>query len=100
MNLLEKIGMRLILSVSLTVIVIIGVFAYFNVQSHSKNLISEVERHANQLSETVKNTLQYDMLQNNREHIARIINIVGEEESIKDVRILNKKGEILCKVDF
>jgi len=99
MKLFNKIGMRLILAVSLTVIIIVGIFAYFNVQAHSTNLIAEVERHVNQLSETVKNTMQYDMLQNNREHISRIINIVGKEECIKNVRILNKQGEIIFSTD-
>ncbi len=95
MKLFNKIGTRLILAVSLTVIIIIGVFAYFNVQSHSKNLISEVERHTNQLSETIKNTMQFDMLQNHRNHIARILNIVGEEKCIKKVRLINKQGKIV-----
>lgn len=100
MKLFNKIGTRLILIISLAVIIIIGVFAYFNIQSHSKNLISEVERHANQLSETVKKTMRFDMLQNNREHIARLINTVAEEEGIKYIRILNKKGEIIYSTDM
>jgi len=99
MKIFEKIGTRLILTVSFTVIVIISVFAYFNIKSHSDNLISEVERHANQLSETVKNTMQFDMLLNNREHIARVIKTVAKEEGIKYIRILNKKGEIIYRLD-
>jgi len=99
MKIFEKIGTRLILTVSFTVIVIISVFAYFNIKSHSDNLISEVERHANQLSETVKNTMQFDMLLNNREHIARVIKTVAKEEGIKYIRILNKKGEIIYSTD-
>ena len=99
MKLFNKIGTRLILAVSLTVIIIIGVFAYFNIQSHSKDLILEVERHTNQLSETIKNTMQFDMLQNHREHITRVMNSVGEEECIKNVRLLNKEGEIIYSTD-
>jgi two-component system NtrC family sensor kinase len=99
MKLFNKIGTRLILAVSFTVIIIIGVFAYFNIQSHSENLISEVERHSNQLSETVKNTMRFDMLQNNREHIARLVNTVAKEEGIKYIRIFNKKGEIIYSTD-
>jgi two-component system NtrC family sensor kinase len=95
MNLFNKIGTRLIVAVSLTVIIIIGVFAYFNIQTQSKNLILEVERHANQLSETIKNTMQFDMLQNHREHITRVMNSVGAEQCIKNVRLLNKRGKII-----
>jgi len=99
MKIFKKIGTRLILAVSFTVIVIIGVFAYFNIESHSNNLISEVERHANQLSETVKNTMQFDMLLNNRDHIARVIKTVAKEDGIKYIRIFNKKGEIIYSTD-
>ncbi len=99
MNIFKKIGTRLILIVSFTVILIISVFAYFNIQSHSDNLISEVERHSNQLSETVKNTMRFDMLLNNREHIRCVLNTVGKEEGIKYIRILNKKGEIIYSTD-
>jgi len=99
MKIFKKIGTRLILAVSFTVILIIGVFAYFNIQSHSDNLISEVERHSNQLSETVKNTMRFDMLLNNREHISRVIKTVAKEDGIKYIRILNKKGEIIYSTD-
>ena len=95
MILFNKIGMKLIMAVSLTVVIIIGIFAYFSIESQSENLISEVERHANQLSETIKNSTRFDMLANRREHIYNIINTIGEEESIQSVRVLNKEGEII-----
>ncbi len=100
MKLFNKIGTRLILAVSLTVIIIISVFAYFNIQSQSKNLIAEVERHTNQLSETIKNTMQFDMLSNHREHITRVMNSVGAEECIKNVRLLNKSGKIIYSTNL
>jgi two-component system NtrC family sensor kinase len=90
----NKIGIRLIIAVGITSIVIIGVFAYFNVKSHSTGLIKEVERHANQLSETVISSTRFDMMQNQRERIQQIINTIGQQEHIRDVRILNKEGII------
>lgn len=95
MKLLNKIGYKLIIAVGLTTIIIISIFAYFNIKSHSSALIEEVERHANQLSETVKHSVHYDMLLNQRERVHRIINTIGEQQSIRDVRILNKEGEII-----
>ncbi|MCK5086341.1 MAG: HAMP domain-containing protein, partial [Melioribacteraceae bacterium] len=95
MNIFNKIGTKLILSVSFTVIIIIGIFAYFSIQSQSDNLISEVERHANQLSETIKNSTRFDMLVNHREHVYNIINTIGDDPCIKEVRVLNKEGEII-----
>ena len=95
----KKLGFRLIFVVAMTSLIIIGVFAYFNVKSQSKNLISEVERHANQLGETVISSTRYDMLLNQRDRIQQIINTIGKQPNIRDVRILNKVGEIIYSSD-
>lgn len=94
-NIFHKISYKLIFAVGLTTLIIISVFAYFNVKSHSSALLEEVENHANQLSETVKYSVHYDMMLNQRERIHKIINNIGEQETIREVRILNKVGEII-----
>jgi two-component system NtrC family sensor kinase len=96
---LKKIGIRLIIAVGFTSIIIIGVFAYFNVKSHSTGLLNEVERHANQLSETVISSTRFDMMQNQRDRIQEIINTIGQQEQIRDVRILNKEGVVTYSSD-
>ncbi|MBM4171598.1 MAG: HAMP domain-containing protein [Ignavibacteria bacterium] len=91
----RRIALKLIFAVGFTSIIIIGVYSYFNIKSQSDVLLTEVERHANQLSETVKNSTRYSMLFNQREHIQETINTIGKDQSIYDVRILNKEGEII-----
>ncbi len=91
----KKIGFKLILAVGVTALVTIGVFSYFNIQSHTSSLLAEVERSANQLSETVKHSTRYDMLLNQRDRIHKIINTIGDQPGIRDVRVLNKLGEII-----
>ncbi len=91
----RKIGFKLIVAVGITALLTIGVFAYFNIQSHSNSLLAEVERSANQLSETVKHSTRYDMLLNQRDRINKIINTIGQQPGIRDVRVLNKVGEII-----
>ena len=91
----KKIGHKLIFAVGMTVIVTISVYSYFNIISQREVLLAEVERHAIQQSETVKNSTRYDMLLNQRDHIHEIINNIGAQPSIRDVRILNKDGEII-----
>ena len=91
----NKIGLKLIVAVGITAIITIGIFAYFNIQRQSNALLSEVERHANQLSETVKSSTRYDMLLNQRERIDKTIITIGQQQGIRSVRILNKLGEII-----
>lgn len=91
----KKIGFRLIFAVAFTSLVIIGVFAFFNVQAQSNSLTAEVERHANQLSETVVSSTRFDMMLNQRDRIQQIISSIGNQPHIRDVRVLNKVGEII-----
>jgi len=65
----KKIGFKLILVVGVTAVIIIGIFSFYNIRSHSDALLAEVERHANQLSETVKHSTRYDMLLNQRDRV-------------------------------
>jgi len=98
-NIFKKIGFRLAFAVAFTSLSIIGVFAYFNVQNHSKSLLMEVERHANQLGETVISSTRFDMMLNQRDRIQQVINSIGRQPQIRDVRILNKVGEIIYSSD-
>lgn len=91
----RRIGLRLILAVSITVVIIIGIYGYFKIKSQSDALLAEVERHANQLSETIKNSTRYGMLLNQREYVDEVIQTIVKDPAIDNVRIYNKEGEII-----
>jgi len=91
----RNIGFKLTFGVVLTVLLAIGIFAWFNIQSQRRSLLTEVERHASQLSEAVKSDTEYDMLRNDRERIHESIRRVGKQESIDRIRVFNKAGEII-----
>ncbi len=95
----HKIGFKLIVAVGLAVIIIIGCYSYINLRSQSNMLLSEFERHANQLSETIKKATSIGMLKNEREQTFGIINMIGTEKGIKKIRIFNKEGEIIYSND-
>jgi len=95
----RKIGFRLTVGVVLTVLLAIGIFAWFNIQSQRRSLLDEVERHASQLSEAVKSDTEYDMLRNDRDRIHESIRRIGQQASIDRVRVLNKAGEIIYSSD-
>jgi two-component system NtrC family sensor kinase len=95
----HKIGLRLTFGVVLAMLLAIGIFAYFNIQSEKRSLLNEVERHAGQLSEHVKSDTRYDMLHNDRARIHSGIRRIGAQESIDRVRVYNKSGEIIYSSD-
>jgi two-component system NtrC family sensor kinase len=91
----RKIAFKLTFGVVLTVLVTIAISAYFNIRSESRSLLTEVERHASQLSEAVKADTEYDMLRNDRERIHESIRRIGQQESIDRIRVFNKAGAII-----
>jgi two-component system NtrC family sensor kinase len=96
----EKIGVKLTLAVCVTALVTIGIFAEFNSRAHSTSLLAEVERHANQLSEAVKSSTEYDMRLNQRDRIYDTIRRLGSQESIQRIRVMNKAGAIIYSSDL
>lgn len=95
MKIVNSLGAKLIILVSAASIIIIGIFAILSISSQSDVLIEEVKRHANQLSETIKKSTHDEMLANRRDRLASLIVQLGEEESLKQIRIFNKSGEIV-----
>jgi len=95
----SKIGFRLTFGVVLPILIVIAIFAYFNIQSEKESLLTEVERHAHQLSEAVKSDTEYDMLHNDRERIHESTRRIGNQEGIDRIRVFNKSGEIIYSSD-
>ena len=95
----SKIGFKLTFGVVMTVLFAIAIFAFYNIQSERKSLLTEVERHAAQLSEAVKSDTEYDMLRNDRDRIHESIRRIGKQESIDRIRVFNKSGEIIYSSD-
>jgi len=96
---MKKLGFKLTFVVCVTALTTISIFAYFNVRSDSRNLLAEVERHANQLSEAVKSATEYDMLLNQRDRIHQSIKRMGNQSSIQRIRVMNKAGEVIYSSD-
>ncbi|MGH7491911.1 MAG: sensor histidine kinase [bacterium] len=94
-----KISYKLIAAVGGVALVMIGIFAYVILKAQQRQLIAELERNAHQLSETVKSSMRYDMLLDQRESVHRIINTIGRQKGIEKVRIFNKDGAIIFSTD-
>ena len=93
------ISYKLVVATGGVAFAIIAVFAYLMLDAQRRQLLAEVERSANQLSETIKSSTHYDMLHNRSESVHRIINTIGAQEGIEKVRIFNKEGEIIHSTD-
>ena len=90
-----KIGLKLIIAVGLFTALIIGVYSFLNIRSQTKVLLTQAEVHANKLSDAIKNSTYSSMLLNKRDQIHEIINTVGQEPCIREIRLLNKEGMVM-----
>jgi two-component system NtrC family sensor kinase len=90
-----RIGTRVILGAALVTALTIGVMTALVVGAHRSDLIREKTLSANQLSETVKSSAYYDMLENRRDSLQRQIVTIGTRKGIEKVRIFNKEGRIM-----
>jgi two-component system NtrC family sensor kinase len=95
----KSIGAKLILVVGFILLLSIGIFAYVNVASQKKQLISEVMRGAIRISETVRRSTRNDMLRNLREDLHQMIQTIGEQGGMEKIRVFNKEGKIMFSTD-
>jgi two-component system NtrC family sensor kinase len=85
----------MILGTGVVTAAIIGGMAAVVVRAQRMDLIRELIRSANQLSEIVKGSTYHDMLENRRENVRRQITAIGNQEGIEKVRLFNKDGRIM-----
>ena len=90
-----RIGTRVILGAALVTALAISVMAALALRGHRMDLIREKTLSVNQLSETVKSSTHYDMLENRRDSLQRQIVTIGKQKGIENVRLFNKEGRIM-----
>ncbi|HKJ98572.1 MAG TPA: ATP-binding protein [Desulfotignum sp.] len=85
---------KLIIFVSLTVIVTISLWAFFNIKSFKAQNMKTHLASTDRLSNSIKLGTQYAMMRNSRDDINQIINNIAGQPEIENIRIYNKYGQI------
>lgn len=91
----RSIEFKIIASVAVTAIGINFFIAYLYLSFQSRHLDEMILQSASRVSETIKKSIQYDMLENRKEHAYRIMETIGDQEGIEKVRIYNGEGKIV-----
>lgn len=95
----KSIEFKIILSVAITTLAVNGFFTFLYLDVQEKHLNETILRNATQLSETIRKSIQYDMLVNRKENAYRIMQTIAEQEGIEKVRIYGSEGAILFSTD-
>ena len=94
MQLTHRISFRLFVLLCVAMAVIFGGYLYLNSKLQEKHLLDCATKSGIEASEMVLATFQYSMLRNDRRDIDLIINALASEKRVRELRIINKKGEI------
>jgi len=99
MRLLKKLSsvsgsltIKLIACVVGSVVLILGVSGYLNIERSRDHLEGLVLTSAQGIGDIVKRSTRLSMLKNQRDELYHMINQIGNEPGIRRVRILNKEG--------
>jgi PAS domain S-box-containing protein len=82
-------------SVGLILLLSIGAFTFFNIRDLRQQLLTRLILRAERFSETVQRATRFGMLLNEREHVLKIVEALGSQEGIENIRVFSKKGVVM-----
>ena len=98
-KILNRLSVRLIISISLILFSILSVYTYFIIKNLDEYLTEARYQSANNISDLIKKSTRYGMLLNRREDVHQIIKTLGTEVGVNIIRIYNKQGTIIFSTD-
>jgi len=90
----KSLAFRLIFWVGLILLISISTWAYYNIKYQKKTAIEHMGIDIDRLGNTIKLGTRYAMMLNSRNDINRIIENIGRQKDIHNIRIYNKRGAI------
>jgi histidine kinase len=85
---------RLILTVDILLLLSISTWAYFNIKYQKEKFMEHIVAGSDRFSNTIKLGTHYAMMLNSRDDITQIINNIGKQKEVENIRIYNKDGQI------
>jgi len=90
---------RLLAAVVLASVTVFGTSAWLASRAQQTTLFTRVERDAVLLSDTIKSSTRQAMLRNERDMVHRIIDLIGTQQELRNIRIFNKDGMVIYSPD-
>jgi two-component system NtrC family sensor kinase len=76
-----------------------GLYGYWNLRLWRQSQQETAFLSADRISDTIRRSIRYSMLRNQREEVFHIINTIAHQPGIDRVRIFNKEGKITFSTD-
>lgn len=85
---------KLILSVGVTLLLSMSIWAYFNIRYQKHRVMENILDNTDRLTNTIRLGTHYAMMLNSRNDITQIIANISRQQDIENIRIYNKQGQI------
>jgi len=95
----QSIVFKIILSVAVTAILVNASFGYLYLSITEQQISDTLLQGASRISETIKKSIGFDMLENRKENAYRIMETIGRQPGIEKVRIYSGEGKIIFSTD-
>ena len=91
----QSLSFKLGLAVGLIFLVAVLALTFYLVSLQEKQAFERMVQNVNQFSDTVKRGTHYSMLKNQRESLHKIIEAIGAQSGVENIRVFNKDGAIM-----
>lgn len=91
----KGIGFKTAIAMSIGLFVVISVFSHANVLVTERKLLNNMQTEATKMSETILSSLENSMISNDRQIIQAVVDAVGRESTVEDIKIIDIKGRIM-----
>jgi two-component system NtrC family sensor kinase len=79
--------------------ILFSIYGYWNLRNWRQSQQEVTFQSADRINDTIRRSIRYSMLRNQREEVFHIINTIGHENGISRIRIFNGEGKISFSTD-
>lgn len=94
MKLKRSIGFKMAVAMTIGLFVVISFFSHTNVRISEKRLVAMAESEASKMSNAIKSSLDSAMFSSQADEVQVIIDAVGQERMVKDIKIIDIDGQV------
>lgn len=90
----HKLTIKFAITSGIVLLLTMTLFAILNINSLKELCLQEAIKDADNLGDTILRTTHYQMLENDRERVYKMIEEVSEQKGVENIRLLDKDGII------
>jgi two-component system NtrC family sensor kinase len=95
----NRLGVRLWIAIALVTAATIAGLLVVVLRAQERHMIDIMVRGTDQMSDTIRSTTYYDMLEDRRSDVYRMMESIGRQPGVERVRMFNKEGKITFSTD-